>query len=304
MKDYLKQIRRYDVFFIVCILVFTAVVFRYNGYINDIVEDYNSKIENVTRDYNEKLEILNNKLTETDTDLNLQIDLLENLLEAAQKENQDKIKGLSESISKVEEQSNIQLDELKQEVKNINIQSADFSAIVDDVLDSVVSIATNKGQGSGAIIREEGLIVTNNHVIEDVSQIRVLTYKGDIYSATVVGADTSRDIAVLEIQGNFQALDFGNSDDIKVGEKVIALGNPGGLDFSVTEGIVSALREAKGITYIQTDVPINPGNSGGPLVNKKGEIIGINNFKIRDFESLGFAIASNIVKDTVDQIIA
>jgi len=237
------------------------------------------------------------------TDLNAQVDLLENLLQTAQKENQEKITGLSVSIDKVEKDSNLKLDELKQEVNNINIQSADFSAIVDDVLVSVVSVATNNGQGSGAIISADGYIVTNNHVVEGAAQIKVLAYKGDIYDANLIGSNKDSDIAVLKIDGNFKALDFGDSNDIRVGEKVIALGNPGGLDFTVTEGIVSAIRQANGITYIQTDVPINPGNSGGPLVNKKGEIIGINNFKIRDFEGLGFAIASNIVKDSVDQII-
>ena len=95
------------------------------------------------------------------------------------------------------------------------------------------------------------------------------------------------------------------ADEVKVGTKVIAAGNPAGLSFTVTEGIVSALRANadNGLDYIQTDVPINPGNSGGPLINQKGEIIGINNFKYGGFESLGFAIASNEVDSIVNTLI-
>ena len=120
-----------------------------------------------------------------------------------------------------------------------------------------------------------------------------------------MGYDSSADIAVLKINApDLASLGFGNSDDVKVGEKVIAAGNPAGLAFTVTEGIVSATRtDTNGIKYIQTDVPINPGNSGGPLINVKAEVIGINNFKIGGFEGLGFAIASNDVSNVVNKII-
>ena len=216
---------------------------------------------------------------------------------------------MSSLIDQIEQQSNIKLTELKNELKDVQIKSADFSAIVDDVLQSVVSVKTNVGQGSGAIISTKGYIVTNVHVINGASTISAVTYSGNTYDAnTVAGYDSNADIAVLKIDApGLKSLSFGNSDSLKVGEKVIAAGNPAGLGFTVTEGIVSAFRTAEnGIQYIQTDVPINPGNSGGPLINARGEIVGINNFKVSStgFEGLGFAISSNNARNVANKIIS
>jgi len=162
------------------------------------------------------------------------------------------------------------------------------------------------GQGSGAVIDSEGFIVTNHHVIDGATIIRVLTNSGEVYDATLIGFNEVLDVAILKVDETLKELRFGNSDDVKVGQRVIALGNPVGLSFTVTEGIVSATGR-KGPNnlniYIQTDVPINPGNSGGPLVNTNSRIIGLNNFKIGGFEGLGFAIESNTVKEIVDDII-
>ena len=130
-------------------------------------------------------------------------------------------------------------------------------------------------------------------------------YSGKTYNVNILaGYDNNADIAVLKIDASdLRALKFGDSDEVKVGEKVIAAGNPAGLSFTVTEGIVSAFRTFNNVNYIQTDVPINPGNSGGPLINTKGEIIGINNFKVGGFEGLGFAISSSNVRSVVNKII-
>ena len=243
------------------------------------------------------------------SNLSLQIGFVDSNLQNFKQQNQKEIKTLSGLIDEIERQSDIKLGELKDELKNIRIKSADFSAIVNDVLQSVVSIKTNIGQGSGAVIDRKGYVVTNVHVINgaSTSSIKVVTYSGKTYDAsTIVGYDGNADIAVLKIDAtDLRALNFGDSDEVKVGEKVIAAGNPAGLAFTVTEGIVSAFRTFQnGIKYIQTDVPINPGNSGGPLINTKGEIIGINNFKAGGFESLGFAISSNNVRSIVNKIIS
>ena len=216
------------------------------------------------------------------------------------------INTLSQLVDQIEQQSSIRLNELRDELQNVRVQSADFSAIVDEVLQSVVSVKTNKGQGSGAIIDKNGYIVTNLHVVSEASTVRAVTYSGSTYNVDeIIGYDSNADIAVLKISApNSVALNFGDSDDVRVGEKVIAAGNPAGLAFTITEGIVSATRTASNsINYIQTDVPINPGNSGGPLINVKGEIIGINNFKVGGFEGLGFAISSNDVRSRVIKII-
>ena len=133
-----------------------------------------------------------------------------------------------------------------------------------------------------------------------------MTYDDEVYDAKLIGYNDEVDVAVLKVDASLENLRFGDSDDVEVGERVIALGNPAGLSFTVTEGIVSAV-DRKGSNnleiYLQTDVPLNPGSSGGPLVNTNSRIIGINNFKVGGYEGLGFAIESNVVKQVVDDVI-
>ena len=270
-------------------------------------QDYNAKISELSRNSEENFKNVKNNIADMGQNLSSQIGFIDSGLQNFKKQSQKDLDTLSKLIDQIEQQSNINLNELKTEVKNIRIQSADFSAIVNDVLQSVVSVSTNLGQGSGAIIDKKGYVVTNVHVINGASSIKVSTYSGSTYDVkTIVGYDSNADIVVLKIDANnLRALNFGDSGNVKVGEKVIAAGNPAGLSFTVTEGIVSAARKFNGINYVQTDVPINPGNSGGPLLNTKGDIIGINNFKISGgFEGLGFAIASNEVKSVVNKIIS
>jgi len=198
----------------------------------------------------------------------------------------------------LEEQSGA-LDDLKASA------SADFSGVIEDAIEAVVSIRTDVSQGSGFIVDEEGYVVTNYHVLSGADSIEVLPYENSARIAELIGFNSEMDIALLKIGGNYDYLEFGDADDAKVGEKVIAMGNPYGLSFSVTEGIISSLnREGpNGIkAYVQTDVPLNPGNSGGPLVNKAGEVIGINNFKIGGAEGLGFALESDYVVDAINEI--
>ncbi len=167
--------------------------------------------------------------------------------------------------------------------------------------------------GSGVIYSEDGYIITNNHVVEGADKVRVQLYDGTEYDATVVGTDSQSDLAVIKIDATgLTAADFGNSDDIVVGETAIAIGNPGGADFvnSVTQGIISGLNRnvevssGQYMTLVQTDAAINPGNSGGALCNGKGEVIGINTIKISssNFEGMGFAIPSNTVLDICQQL--
>ena len=274
---------------------------------------YNSKVEEL----NLKVSALDNKLGQVNNDLkndisslsqNLtsEIDLVDSDLRRFKAQNQNEINTLSELIDEIERQSELQLGELKDELKAVQVKSKDFTAIIDDVIRSVVSVGTNKGLGSGAVIDSNGFIVTNYHVVEGASIIRILTYDGDVYNAALIGYNDVADVAVLKVDVSLPALRFGDSDDARVGEKVIALGNPAGLSFTVTEGIISAVHR-KGPNdlpiYLQTDVPINPGNSGGPLVDANSRIIGLNNFKVSGLEGLGFAIESNTVQDVADDII-
>ena len=301
-----KRIRNI-ILIILSILVLTGgLIYYFNYNLNLIKQDYNAKILDLNKQLTENLQALQNQISVLGSNLSSQIGFIETDIQNFKKQNQQEINTLSQLIDQIEQQSNIRLNELKDELKNIKIKSADFSAIVDDVLQSVVSVKTNVGQGSGIIIDRKGYIVTNVHVISGASTIKVTTYTGSTYDVSaLVGYDSTADIAVLKIDApDLRALNLGDSDDVKVGEKVIAAGNPAGLAFTVTEGIVSAFRAGQNnIKYIQTDVPINPGNSGGPLINTKGDIVGINNFKIGGFESLGFAISSNDVRGTVSKII-
>jgi S1-C subfamily serine protease len=302
-----KKIRNLAIIFAVLVLLSTAGMALYFNYQLKITrQDYETKILDLGQQTAANLQVLKSTMDSLGINLSSQISLVDLNLQNFKVQNQDQIKTLSDLIDEIERQSNIQLTELKSELKNIRIKSADFSAIVGDVLQSVVSVKTNVGQGSGAIIDTKGYIVTNVHVISGASTVKATTFSGNTYDVNVlVGYDSNADIAVLRINApNLRALDFGDSDDVKVGEKVIAAGNPAGLAFTVTEGIVSAFRIFNGINYIQTDVPINPGNSGGPLINTKGQIIGINNFKAGGYEGLGFAISSNDVRSVVKKIIS
>ena len=169
------------------------------------------------------------------------------------------------------------------------------------------------GEGSGVIIREEGYVLTNNHVVENASKIRVRLKDGREFDAEVRGLDPQSDLAVIKLKGPVKDLvvaKFADSDQVHVGEFAIAVGAPFHLDYSVTFGHVSAKgRDSIAPTqmwdqqFIQTDARINPGNSGGPLVNVEGEVIGINSM-IRGLESgIGFAIPSNLVREVADRLI-
>ncbi len=222
---------------------------------------------------------------------------------------------------------------------NLSEYSETAVAVAQKALPSVVGITVTynvssafgaSGQasatGSGVIISEDGYIITNNHVINsessslyyqvtEATSIKVHLY-GDnnekLYDAEVVGSDEATDLAVLKIdKDDLTAIEIGDSDNIKVGEFTMAVGNPLGLDSSVTCGIVSALDrevdDGEGHTYttIQTDAAINSGNSGGALVNSKGQLIGINSLKLSGsgIEGIGFAMPINSSMDIINQLI-
>jgi len=240
----------------------------------------NGVIVKQTVDYN----TLNNKI------INLQADT------------QNKLNELTENLL----QTKTSVEESQKELILLKASAGeDFSGIIEDSVKSVVTIRTNVGQGTGFIINNKGYIVTNAHVLVGGSTIQAINSKQELIDAYLIGYEGDFDIALLKISGNYNSLKLADSDDVQIGEKVIAIGNPLGLQFSVSQGIVSAIHRSgiNGVeAYIQTDAALNPGNSGGPLINKKGEVIGINNFKIGDSESLGFALESNYIKDIVNQI--
>ncbi len=166
--------------------------------------------------------------------------------------------------------------------------------------------------GSGVIVSPDGYIVTNNHVVEQADEIKVILIDKKSFKAKVVGSDPKTDIAIIKIDAKgLPVLPWGDSERLQVGEFVLAIGNPFGLSHTVTMGIISAVGRADvGITdyenFIQTDAAINPGNSGGPLVNIKGELIGINTAifsKTGGYQGIGFTVPTNMVRIVMDQLI-
>ncbi len=228
----------------------------------------------------------------------------------------------------------IQLDE----IPLLSALDGEFAKLSAAVLPSVVSVTTRTvrrgqagwhpffgmvagrpqvipGLGSGAIISKEGHVVTNYHVIADVSEVMVTTNDNKQHPARILGASRERDIALLKIEGegkDFPALSFANSDEAKVGQIVFAVGNPFGLSGTVTQGIISArdrhLSDSQ-LDYLQTDTVINPGNSGGPLVNIRGEIIGVNvaiyqgDQNVRAWQGVGLAVPANDAKAVVEAVL-
>ncbi|MFH0813331.1 MAG: DegQ family serine endoprotease [Pseudomonadota bacterium] len=172
-----------------------------------------------------------------------------------------------------------------------------------------------KGLGTGMVMDEEGHILTNNHVVGGATEIKVLLSNGKQYPAKVVGTDPKTDLAVIKIETTetLPHVTFGDSDKVEVGEWVVAIGHPRGLDQTVTQGIISA-KHRRGITdpstyqdFLQTDAAINPGNSGGPLLNLQGEVIGVNAAIVSQSggsEGIGFAIPSNMALHTAKALIA
>lgn len=216
--------------------------------------------------------------------------------------------------------------------EKINITSSESISPVEAVakksMKSVVGITTTEtirdvffgekqvqGVGSGIIVDSKGYILTNSHVVGNgaAENITVMFENGDKKSAKVMWFENALDLAVIKVEGaNYPAADIGNSDSLNIGELAVAIGNPLGLDFerTVTSGIISGLNRTvqadqytKVENLIQTNAAINSGNSGGPLLNGRGEVIGINTLKLKSAEGLGFAIPINIVKPIIDQVI-
>ena len=233
----------------------------------------------------------------------------------------------------------LQPGELKR-VEIVQTAESAVTSVAEKVGPSVVGIRTTYqnandlfgvqsegGEGSGIIISSDGYILTNHHVIENAINDRTRKVQAGAkiqvylpnkidkpYVAEVKGYDSKTDLAVLKInENNLNTIEFGNSDDLKVGEPAIAIGNPGGLEYmgSVTQGVISGLNRTvqldggRKIRLVQTDAAINPGNSGGALVNIKGQLIGVNTVKMvaTGFEGLGFAIPVNDAKKIADELI-
>ena len=174
----------------------------------------------------------------------------------------------------------------------------DWTHLAERTRPAIVVIQTDAAQGSGFIVAADGTILTNYHVVEDATSILIALESGEVYRrAYVISVDASRDIALLRIEGaELPHLVLANSNDVRVGERVLLIGAPRGLDFTISEGLVSAVRVVNGSRVIQTTAAASSGSSGGPLLNASGEVIGIMTFSRIDGQNLNFAIPINYAK--------
>ncbi|GAB1540243.1 HhoA/HhoB/HtrA family serine endopeptidase [Scytonema sp. NUACC21] len=188
-----------------------------------------------------------------------------------------------------------------------------FRRFFGDAVPSEPRQRVERGSGSGFIINSEGQILTNSHVVNGADSVTVKLKDGREFKGRVLGEDPVTDVAVIKIDaGKLPSVSLGNSETLQPGEAVIAIGNPLGLDNTVTSGILSATGRSssdigatdKRVDYIQTDAAINPGNSGGPLLNARGEVIGMNTAIIRGAQGLGFAIPINTAQRIAQELIA
>ncbi len=196
--------------------------------------------------------------------------------------------------------------------QDINITNKySYNNVYNSVKNSVVTIKTDKGRGSGVIVTDDGHVVTNEHVIRGASRVNIISLNNNAYSAKVVGIDTITDIALLKSDFKGKAISFSDSSAVKIGDVVLAIGNPFGVGQTLTKGIISRTNSGH-ITenpldeFLQSDAAINPGNSGGAMVNIKGDLIGINTMNLSlggGSDGIGLAVPSNLVRNITQQLI-
>ena len=178
----------------------------------------------------------------------------------------------------------------------------DAQLIIEQYQKAIIQIATNSGTGTGFYIKEFDLIVTNDHVVADNAEVTIAGKAFDKALSRVWYTDRKHDLAFLEAPKNIELpeIRLGRYEDLKDGDQVVAIGHPYGLNYTATQGVISKVdRIRDGLKFIQIDAAINPGNSGGPLVNGKGEIIGVNSFIIRGGDNLGFALPVNYLREAL-----
>lgn len=192
-----------------------------------------------------------------------------------------------------------------------NPQSLDSPSIVANVSPAIVLIkgetSTGTILGSGLIVSQDGKIATNLHVIRDLKTAGVQLASGEIFDAvSVLAFDDRKDLAIIKIAGfDLPTVELGNSNDVRSGERVVVIGSPRGLQGTITTGVVSAVRDdpaGAGFKLIQTDASVNPGNSGGPLLNDRGQVIGVVTWKLRGSEGLNFAVPINYLRGMLEDL--
>src|SRR3989344_4437823 len=310
------------VLFVAMLIVVLSAALGYHSLrINDLGDTYSQQIDQVRNEVVKNNQVLAYELQKVQEELKaknraLEQEIRENTkrletgvtgrltyLEAQQQETLGDITKQLQSIQKLNGEK---ITLLEDELQSINVKTENYAPIIQKALLSVVTIDTLRGKGSGFVVKSEpgkAFVATSSHVIEqapdETKVVMVRTNLQKKYEAQVVGMNKVYDIAlvVIETPGErLSALSFGDSNSMKVGDTVFALGNPGGFGVSATNRFVN------GIPFLQTDSTINQGSSGGPLINKQGQVIGVNSLKIAGLEGVNLATPSKLVEKIVSDL--
>lgn len=315
------------IIFSVIFLVMIGGLLGYNNLrMTDLEEQYSQQLVNVKSDVYKNNQALAYQIKKLQEELRIKNSALEKQIKENNEQletgitgrlsyQQQKLDDVTKTLQKIQMQNGDKISLLEHELKSLNIQTENYADMIQDALLSVVTIDTLAGKGSGFITKtndKEAFIVTSYHLLEEAPDeqkvVVVRTNQQETYEGKLVGFNERYDIALLSIATKgktVQPISFGDSNDISVGDTVFALGNPGGFGVSVTEGIISATnRFVNGIPFMQTDSTINKGSSGGPLINKQGQVIGMNNLKIVGLEDVNLATPSQLIKKIVDEMMA
>lgn len=263
---------------------------RVDYQIKRLAEEVDAKTHKVQQELSQQNKALSSDLTSQVTTL--------------QKETTTKLTDITGQLNRVESEREKTLEEFGKQLKQVSASNGDSSTTIQAAMKSTVSVETMAGKASGTIITDDGYIVTSKHVVNDARAVVVELYSANALNrqrktARVVGVNEVYDLAVLKIDTEntlLAPIPIADSKKVKLGEKVFALGNPGAIGFTATEGIISATdRYVGNIPYFQTDSPINIGNSGGPLINRRGEMVGLNTLKIVGYEGISLSLPAHIV---------
>ncbi len=285
---------------IIAFVSFTVISIAYLTYsIHDIKSEQEERYEEINRKLSDLQNQYKEDLDKVRTSYDKKLERMGNFVVETREKYQNKTQELLRMVEETERKNNIQLQELRRELKK---NDEDMSKVVKRVIKYAVSVNSSVAQGSGAVVRPK-YVVTNNHVVKGIENVTLIDHNGEARTATVALRKPGKDLALLRTEKPFsQSFEILDSSEVLKGERVIAIGSPEGFDFTVTQGIVSAVnRTFENGGYIQTDVSVESGSSGGPLINSDGKLIGINTFKIKGSDGLGFAIPGNQVKKLLSE---
>jgi S1-C subfamily serine protease len=219
------------------------------------------------------------------------------------------VAGVASYLVILDKPVSIKVNQISNE--DVVLEKNSYNYVYEAVKDSVVTIQTDKGRGSGVIVSSDGHIVTNEHVIRQAKIVNIITTDNKIYPAKIIGVDSITDIALLHSSYKGKSITFSDSTLVKIGDVVLAIGNPFGVGQTLTQGIISRTNSGH-ITenpldeFLQSDAAINPGNSGGAMVNTDGNLVGINTMNLSlggGSDGIGLAVPSNLVRNITEQII-